>query len=236
MEVAAGVHRFGSRFVNWYVVEDSGRLTLVDAGLRGYWRQVPPALRSLGRRLEDVEAVVLTHAHVDHVGFAERARATAGAAVHVHEGDVHPGLRRYPPPQQYLRPTSWPFLLHGVRNGLPGTPQVAEVTSFTDGEVLDLPGRPRVRHAPGHTRGNCALLLADASVLFSGDALVTYDPYTLRRGPRLLPKGVNEDHDQAVRSLDELAGLNARTVLPGHGEPWRDGAAAAAARARDASA
>jgi glyoxylase-like metal-dependent hydrolase (beta-lactamase superfamily II) len=235
MEVAAGVHRFGSRFVNWYVIEEGGRLTLVDAGLRGYWRQVPPALRSLGRRVEDVEAVVLTHAHVDHVGFAERARAT-GAAVRVHEADTDPGLRRYPPLHLYWRPASWPFMLHGVRNGLPGTPPVAEVASFVDGEVLDLPGRPRVHHAPGHTRGSCALLLADASVLFSGDALVTYDPYTGRRGPRLLVRGVNEDDRQALGSLDELARLNARTVLPGHGEPWRDGAAAAAARAREAAA
>lgn len=38
MEVASGVHRFGSRFVNWYVVERGGRLTVVDAGFRGYWR------------------------------------------------------------------------------------------------------------------------------------------------------------------------------------------------------
>jgi hypothetical protein len=47
MEVASGVHRFGSRFVNWYVVEAAGRLTVVDAGLRGYWGQLEGALRSL---------------------------------------------------------------------------------------------------------------------------------------------------------------------------------------------
>jgi glyoxylase-like metal-dependent hydrolase (beta-lactamase superfamily II) len=69
-------------------------------------------------------------------------------------------------------------------------------------------------------------------VVFSGDALVTFDPYRRRSGPRLLVKGVNEDVAQAKASLDELARLNARVLLPGHGEPWRDGVAAAVAEAR----
>jgi glyoxylase-like metal-dependent hydrolase (beta-lactamase superfamily II) len=232
MEVTDGVHRFGSRLVNWYAIERGGRLTIVDAGMRGYWRQLAGALGSLGRTLDDVEAVVLTHAHVDHIGFAERLRATAGTAVHVHEGDSGPGLRRYPPLHLYWRPASWPLAVHGARMGLFGTPRVAEVRSFADGEVLDVPGRPRVRHVPGHTRGSCALHLPEASVVFSGDALVTFDPYRRRSGPRLLVKGVNEDVAQAKASLDELAGLNARVLLPGHGEPWRDGVAAAVAEAR----
>jgi glyoxylase-like metal-dependent hydrolase (beta-lactamase superfamily II) len=232
MEVASGVHRFGSRFVNWYVVEEAGRLTVVDAGLRGYWGQLEEALRSLGRKLEDVEAVVLTHAHADHVGFTQRLRSTAGAAVHVHQADAEPGLRRYPPLHLYWRPASWPMAVHAARKGLFGTPDVATVASFADGETLEVPGNPRVHHLPGHTRGSCALHLADASVVFSGDALVTYDPYTGRRGPRLLVKGVNEDNAQARASLEELARVNARVLLPGHGEPWGDGVAAAVAAAR----
>ena len=68
--------------------------------------------------------------------------------------------------------------------------------------------------------------------MISGDALVTFDPYRRRRGPRLLLKGVNEDNDQARASLDRLAELNAAVLLPGHGEPWRDGVAAAVADAR----
>ena len=231
MEVADGVHRFGTRMVNWYLIERGGRLTLVDAGMRGYWPQLTGALRTLGRKVEEVEAVVLTHAHADHIGFAQKVKANSDAAVWVHERDASPGLRRFPPMRLYLRPTAWPLLAHGLRNGLLATPDAAEVRTFTDGEVLDVPGRPRAHHLPGHTRGNCALHLTDASVVFSGDALVTYDPYRRRRGPRLLLKGVNEDNDQARASLDQLAGLNAQVLLPGHGEPWRDGVAAAVAEA-----
>ena len=232
MEVADGVHRFGTRMVNWYLIERGGRLTLVDAGMRGYWPQLTRALADLGRKLEEVEAVVLTHAHADHVGVAHQVKANSDATVWVHERDAQPGLRRFPPMRLYLRPTAWPLLAHGLRNGLLATPDPAQVRTFTDGEVLEVPGRPRVRHLPGHTRGNCALHLPDANLVFSGDALVTYDPYRRRRGPRLLLKGVNEDNDQARASLDQLAGLNAQVLLPGHGEPWRDGVAAAVSEAR----
>ena len=232
MEVADGVHRFGTRMVNWYLIERGGRLTLVDAGMRGYWPQLAAALTALGRKIDEVEAVVLTHAHADHVGFAHQVKANSDASVWVHERDAEPGLRRFPPFRLYLRPTAWPLLAHGLRNGLLATPDAAEVRTFTDGEVLEVPGRPRVRHLPGHTRGHCALHLPDTGVVFSGDALVTFDPYRRRRGPRLLVKGVNEDNDQARASLDQLAELNAQVLLPGLGEPWRDGVAAAVAEAR----
>jgi hypothetical protein len=50
MQVTQGVHRFGSRFVNWYLLEDGRALTVINAGLLGQWR-------GLGRRLQDVEAI-----------------------------------------------------------------------------------------------------------------------------------------------------------------------------------
>ena len=62
------------------------------------------------------------------------------------------------------------------------------------------------------------------------------DPYTARRGPRLVARAATADTDRNLRSLDALAATGARTVLTGHGEPWRDGAEAAVAQARAAGA
>ncbi len=92
--VAEGVHRIEDCFTNWYLVEDGDRLTVVDAGVPTSWRSFCDALGRIGRRPEDVEAVVLTHAHFDHVGFAERARRELGVPVYVHENDVP--LTRHP--------------------------------------------------------------------------------------------------------------------------------------------
>jgi glyoxylase-like metal-dependent hydrolase (beta-lactamase superfamily II) len=82
MEIAAGVRRFGSRYLNRYLIEEGGRLTLLDAGLSGYWRGLLGELEAIGRGMEDIDAVLLTHSHTDHLGIAERVRIAAGAAVY----------------------------------------------------------------------------------------------------------------------------------------------------------
>ena len=102
--VAEGVHRIEDAFTNWYLIEADGRLTIVDAGVPSSWASLQDALRALGRSLDDIDAVVLTHAHFDHVGFAERARTTLGVPVHVHENDAP--LTRHPWRYDHERPRS----------------------------------------------------------------------------------------------------------------------------------
>ena len=234
MEVAPGVHRFGSKLVNWYAIADGGRLTLIDAGMPGYWRQLEPALAEIGAGLGDIEAVVLTHAHVDHTGFAEKLRSQTTTRVHVHvDDDGSGGARKLPPLHLYWRPTSWPLLVEGLRNGLLATPAVQQLSTFRSDETLPVPGSPRALHMPGHTAGNCAIVLDDRGVVFTGDGLVTLDPYTGAVGPRLLLDGVNEDPAAARASLQRLAGLGTQTVLPGHGEPWKGDMDAAVERAME---
>src|SRR6185295_447151 len=73
MQLAPHLHRLGtSSLVNSYLVEDGGRVTVIDAGLPGLWKDLGPELDAMGRSLDDVAAVLLTHGDVDHVGFAER--------------------------------------------------------------------------------------------------------------------------------------------------------------------
>ena len=87
VELAPGVWRAGTAFVNWYLLEEDGRVTIVDAGLPRYRPQLDRALERMGRSLADVAAIVLTHAHPDHVGLAEPLRVELGVPVHVHAGD-----------------------------------------------------------------------------------------------------------------------------------------------------
>jgi Metallo-beta-lactamase superfamily len=88
MQVADGVHRLTKGVVNFYLIEAGGKLTLVDAGAPGDWETFERAAGSLGRMLADLDAVLLTHAHSDHTGFAERARTQAEAAVWIHGADA----------------------------------------------------------------------------------------------------------------------------------------------------
>jgi glyoxylase-like metal-dependent hydrolase (beta-lactamase superfamily II) len=240
VEVAQGVHRLTQGVVNFYLIEDGGKLLLVDAGAPGDWDLLVRSVSALGRGLGDLEAVLLTHAHADHIGCAERARTAAAATVWVHLADAavakgaKPGKNDGRASSYLLRAEFYRTLLSLARRGATRIVPVREVATFADGETLELPGRPRALHAPGHTPGSAALLLEERRVLLTGDVVATRNPLTGRVGPQVMPSGLNRDTPQALRSLDVLAGVPADTLLPGHGEPWTEGAAEAARLAKTA--
>ena len=239
-EVAEGVHRLTNGVSNFYLVEESGKLVLVDAGAPKDWALFTQTAMALGKAVGDLDAVLLTHAHSDHIGFAEQARTTTGARVWVHEQDVRMartgtvGPRDRKTSAYLLRGAFWrTALVLGMRGATKIIP-VQEVSEFSDGEVLEVPGSPRVVHAPGHTGGSAAILLEDRRVLFSGDVLCTHNAYTGRVGPQIMPSGLNADTAQALESLANLTGIKADLLLPGHGESWTGGVEEAIRRARAA--
>jgi glyoxylase-like metal-dependent hydrolase (beta-lactamase superfamily II) len=236
-EIVPGVFRVGTTYVGCYVVEDAGAYTFIDAGLPGYWQQMAGFLASRSAPLSAVEAVVLTHHHDDHRGNAERLRTQAGATVLVHHDDLAQATRKGKPPRFSLwKPRVLHYVVHCLRGGVARTVPVAEASSFADGEVLDVPGRPRVIHTPGHTAGNAAISLGDREVLIVGDALATIDIVSGESGPRLLPRFVNEDHELALASLQKIEAVKARWVLPGHGSPWEGSPQQAVRMARHVAA
>lgn len=235
MEIVKGIHRVGSNKVNVYLIEDAGSVTIVDAGLPGYWGDVAAGLAAMGRTFEDVRALVLTHAHDDHIGFAERIRLENGTPIEVHEADAalargeakasNEGGGSYRP----LPVIS--FLVYAIRKGYLRTKRIGEVGTFADGATLDVPGSPQVIHLPGHTAGSAAFHLPARNAIIVGDAFVTLNVVNGQTGPRLF-SNFNADNRQAVASLDRLDAVEARYVLPGHGDPWTGGLTDALRRVR----
>ncbi len=233
MEIAPGIRRLGPGLINVYLLEEAGEITIIDTGAPGQWKDLLAELAAMGRSLDDVRAVALTHGHSDHVGFAERIRRDHGIGIRVHEADRAlalgevPAARDHetrgarPRPPAFLR-----FLAYAIRKGMLRIPKIREVATFGDGATLDVPGSPRVILVPGHTAGSAALHVAERHTLFVGDAFATLNTLTGRRGPLTVPQ-FNADTRMALASLDRLADLDARLALPGHGEPWTGGMAEA---------
>jgi glyoxylase-like metal-dependent hydrolase (beta-lactamase superfamily II) len=237
-EVAPRIRTIGEDVVNAYLVEADGEVTIVDAGVPAYWDSLPRELAAIGRTIDDVRAVLLTHGHSDHIGFAERARR-AGIPLSIHELDAALARSEVPNPAKGLGPAKlgpllW-FLWFSARRGALRIPKITSVGTFGDGATLDVPGAPRVIHVPGHTPGSAALHFAAHDALFVGDALATYAVTNGGRGPQIPP--FTADREEALRSLDRLSEVPASLVLPGHGGPWREGARGAveAARAHEAA-
>ncbi len=229
MEIASGIRRIGQGMINSYLVEEAGAVTIIDAGVPGYYGDLPAELTAMGRSIGDIKALVLTHGHSDHIGFAERLRKERNVPVSVHEADAALARGEVPNPAKGFGPTRIrpliEFLWLTMRKGGLRIPRLVEVSTFGDGATLDVPGAPRVILVPGHTPGSAALHVVGRSALFVGDAIATYAVTTGVSGPQVAP--FTADRDQAVASLARLEGLEATHVLPGHGQPWTGGVAEA---------
>ncbi len=224
-EVAEGVYRLGSKYHNFYAITEGGKATVIDAGASKEISKLDACLASLGMRRQAVELILLTHAHSDHIGFAAEANGS-GTAVKSHEDEapfVRGDKRGYsvgPTQLPLWRPAVWRFLIALIRVGITSAPRVKDIETFRDGETLDVPGRPRAIHTPGHTEGHASFYLEDQKLLFTGDGLVTMNLKSGQGGPQLLADVFHTDAEQARASLSLLTGLDTNLVLPGHGKPW----------------
>lgn len=236
-QIAPGVHRLGTEWVNWYLVEDDSKVTVVDTAMPGYYAQLMPALRSIGRTMQDIEAVVLTHSHNDHVGCGARLRSETGARVlapagetAVVRGEAKPGQPAGMVPNLW-RPVLIRFMLHAIRNGGAKFEPVDQLVTYEPEDSLDIPGRPRAVSTPGHSPAHHSLHFHDHGVLFAGDAMASVSWISGSTEPQLHPFG--EDRARMPAALDALEPLEADVVAFGHGEPFRGSPAAAVASARE---
>ncbi|MCU1421746.1 MAG: fold metallo-hydrolase [Microbacteriaceae bacterium] len=236
MELNASLHRIGNDIVAAYLVVTPEGVTVIDAGLAGHWRDLVSELASLGRTPADVRGVILTHGDSDHIGFAERLRREYGVPVFVHAADAARAKGGPKPANAKQTMKLGPllgFLAYTVRKGGLRTTWLTEVVEIHDGDVLDLPGAPRIIGMPGHSEGSIAVYVPVADAVFVGDALTTRDVLTGVKGPG--PAPFTDEPHQALASLRAILPTGAKWVLPGHGGPWSDGVEAAVSAVEAAS-
>lgn len=237
---APGIHRIEDAHTNWYLVEDGGRLSVVDTGLPRSWSALHAALREIGRSPSDIDAVVLTHAHFDHMGFARRAQRELGVPLWAHSNDAtlaaHPW--RYEHERSRLpylrRPEFLRIFGEMTAMGALWVKGSDSVRTYGSHDQLDVPGRPQVIFTPGHTHGHCSLLFADRGAVIVGDAFVMLDPYAGRAGPCIVAGAATADSARALTSLEGLSTLDADIALTGHGPAWKGTMAEAAERGKAA--
>jgi glyoxylase-like metal-dependent hydrolase (beta-lactamase superfamily II) len=224
--ITDSVHFAHTDLVNWTLVADDTGVVLIDAGFPGSRDDVLASLGHLGFGVDDLRAILLTHAHIDHLGSAIWFAKTHGTPVYCHADEVGHAKREYLEQASPVdvaahvwqpRWLKWSVAISRkgafTRDGIPSAQPLSEDVA------AKLPGAPLAIPSPGHTGGHCSFVVD--GVLVSGDALVTGHPVATRGGPQLLHKIFNHDQAGCVRSLSALAMLETEVLVPGHGPVWR---------------
>jgi glyoxylase-like metal-dependent hydrolase (beta-lactamase superfamily II) len=218
MRIAPDVHQVRMLGADAFLLEDE-RLTLIDAGMVGSRLLLERYLRRIGRRLDELDRIICTHGHPDHIGgVSELVRDRDDVTVLIHPDDLA-GLQRP------LREAMATAESRGERRGriiqyLTRAP--SDPTPVEDGALLPVLGGLRVVHTPGHTPGSICLYLERSRTLFTGDVL-----QVIRGQLTYASAFFSHDHAGARGSVERLAALDVEVIALSHYPPWRSAANAA---------
>jgi glyoxylase-like metal-dependent hydrolase (beta-lactamase superfamily II) len=204
---AARIYRLGGRLVSAHLLVDGDGLVLVDSGLLGIAEELGRLLEKIGRLPKELQAILLTHGHLDHTGGASFIQRETGAGVWVHSADREHVEGR-------VRYKSWArgcgLLESAGRTVMRFKPP--EVTDeFIGGQRLPWWGGLRVVHLPGHTPGHCGFYCERTGWLLSGDVFASY-----RWSVHAPPCFLNREQAGVRASLESIAAMNLWGVIPSH--------------------
>tara|TARA_B100001250_G_scaffold283149_1_gene245311 strand:- start:497 stop:1291 length:795 start_codon:yes stop_codon:yes gene_type:complete len=206
--------------INAFLINTDKHCILVDCGLPDTEDKVAAVLRSLGKDFSDISLIIVTHAHIDHAGNAQRLRQLSGAPLLAHEADLPYFLGEK---KMHFCATGWFGHVFKQTGAIqkPYSPFQPDIL-LRAGESYDLNGfgiNGRVIPTPGHTAGSVSVLIDNRYALV-GDLISSG---ILLGGLLLTGKAkkppFEENPDAVSDALVSLVSLGAEMFYMGHGGP-----------------
>ncbi len=213
-EIVPGLHQVGLGFVNAFLLQDNGELTLIDTGIGGSAPRILAGVADLGKKPKDIRRILVTHLHADHTGSLAELKRQTGAQVYMHPADaalVRQGIARRPskPAPGLIKSIVVPLVM-----GRPAHIEPVETdVELADGQDLAIAGGLCAVTAPGHAAGQVVFFWPQ-----QGGVLIAADSASNFRGKLDYPI-IFEDMAEGVRSLQKIAGLDFEIAVFGHGRP-----------------
>nr|HID59690.1 MBL fold metallo-hydrolase [Desulfobacterales bacterium] len=235
-----GVHKieiptsFSVGNINVYIL-DGPYLSMIDAGIKTDEAlfTLERELYKMGRRIEDIKKIYLTHSHVDHCGLSQRISQISGGRVFLHRYDRYKAVSsfkelfdiEYRLYKSYfheagLSPSFWQTFVREMEEVWTTFSEPASsVDTIEHGEIVECGERKlKVLHLPGHSRGSLCYLDEDSRILFSGDHLLDrISPNPLLELYSKIEYGYRS-LETYLNSLHITRRLDVDLVLPGHGD------------------
>jgi glyoxylase-like metal-dependent hydrolase (beta-lactamase superfamily II) len=219
------------RYVSVYIFADDAHLVLIDAGWESdeSWHALCAGVASIGGSMADIQGVLVTHQHFDHLGLARRIREESDAWIGLHPADVktisRPEFRN--PDIALQAERKWLVTVGASRQEAEAVTD--DIARFQARSRVAIPDRLiedgaefrisrwllRAVHTPGHTPGHLCFVDENARLLFSGDHVL----------PRITPnvsadrRAESDTLGNFLASLEKVARYSVDEVLPAH--EWR---------------
>jgi glyoxylase-like metal-dependent hydrolase (beta-lactamase superfamily II) len=211
--------------VNWIFYADATGVTVIDGGYPGQSALLLESLESIGRSPADVRAILLTHAHIDHIGGLSALVELTGAPVYASEREAAHARREF---LEQISPWAiarnlfsprWRGWVRRIRPLIRGglTTSLPTAAAFPNRGPLLVPGGPIPVVSRGHTTGHAGFYFPAERALVTVDSLVTAHPTSHIRGQQLLPSDFHESEAETAATLDQFLPFDVEVILPGHG-------------------
>jgi hydroxyacylglutathione hydrolase len=204
-------------FDHAYIIKDQGTI-MIDGGAPKHAKTFSKSLENLSIKPEEVQLIVLTHGHWDHIGSAKEIKEITGAKIAMHQREKHwleSALKPMPPGV-----TNWGRIFGSIiKVFLPlihiPAADVDVVLGDEEVSLAEYGIQGKVVYTPGHSSGSVSVLLETGDV-FVGDMAMNKFPLRLSPGLPIFA----EDWGQLLASWKQLLDQGVKTIYPSHGEPF----------------